>query len=183
VKRLDRILQRLRIAQAVPWARPGARVLDIGCAGGELYGCVPGVKQYVGVDPDAPEPFAANVRFVRDVFPTPAIDPAERFDLVTALAVLEHVPADVQPEFARACAHCLAPGGRLAITVPSAFVDVILAGLQRLRLVDGMHAEQHFGYDPGRTPDLFASPGLALLRRRRFELGLNHLFVFERCEQ
>jgi hypothetical protein len=96
------------------------------------------------------------------------------------LAVLEHVPREVQPVLARDIHTWLRPGGRLIITVPSPMVDRILDVLRALRLVDGMSLEQHFGFDPSETPQVFGGAGLTLVAHETFQLGLNHLFVFER---
>jgi SAM-dependent methyltransferase len=180
VRRLDRTLQRLRIGQVAPFIARGSRVLDVGCSEGELYTQVPGIVRYVGVDPDAPVGRSTgDMRFVKDVFPTAGIDQAEQFDAIVALAVLEHVPRAAQGDFASACARHLAPGGVLAITLPSPVVDSIIALFKRIRILDGMHDEQHYGFDPTTTASIFQPHGLRLRVHRRFELGLNHLFVFE----
>jgi hypothetical protein len=59
-------------------------------------------------------------------------------------------------------------------------VDTILGVLGRLRMIDGMSLDEHYGFDPGRTEAVFAPPAFRLAVRRRFQLGLNNLFVFER---
>jgi hypothetical protein len=59
-------------------------------------------------------------------------------------------------------------------------VDHILAALCGLRLADGMSLEQHDGFDPRTTPEFFVPSGFVLEYRRRFQLGLNHLFVFRK---
>lgn len=183
MRALDRILQRMRIDQVAAYIQPNARVLDIGCADGALYDRVGDVAEYVGIDPEAPtERTTENARFIRTPFPSSVLQPSQHFDVVTALAILEHVPRDTQGEFAAACAAHLRPGGVVAITVPSPAVDWILAVLKRLKLVDGMHEEQHYGYRPAQASVLFSSHGLALERHRTFELGLNHLFVFRKPE-
>jgi trans-aconitate methyltransferase len=181
MKPLDRALQRVRVRMVRPYIAPGARVLDIGCADGALFRAVGRLDRYVGIDPDAPPmPPSANSRFIRDVFPTAQLDPAERFDVITATAVLEHVPHGAQSAFARACATHTVPGGRLAITVPAPLVDTILEALKRVSLLDGMKDEEHYGFNPAMTPSLFEPHGFRLERHSRFELGLNHLFVFRR---
>jgi SAM-dependent methyltransferase len=116
---------------------------------------------------------------VRGSFPDDLPDCAP-FDVITMLAVLEHVPRDRQQAFASACAKYLRPGGRLVITVPSPRVDAILSVLKTLRLVDGMSLEEHYGFDPDATPSIFASHGFDAVERRRFQFGLNNLFVFRR---
>ena len=41
-----------------------------------------------------------------------------------------------------------------------------------------MEAHEHYGFDPRSVPEIFGSGRLRLERHRRFQLGLNHLFVF-----
>ena len=181
MKGLDRFLQKLRIDQVLPYVGRDARVLDVGCADGALYDRANHIAEYVGIDPEAPTGRTTQgATFIRSSFPSPALGPDGRFDLLTALAILEHVPRGMQSEFAAACAAYLRPDGVLAITVPSPAVDAILAILKRMKLVDGMHEEQHYGYRPEDTPGLFSAHGFVLVRHKRFEFGLNHLFVFRK---
>jgi SAM-dependent methyltransferase len=180
MRRLDRALQNVRVRTVKPFIGAGARILDVGCADGMLYRQVR-PSHYVGIDPDAPHTApAANARFIRDTFPTAQLDPAERFDVIVMMAVLEHVPRETQQEVAQACAAHLEPNGVLAITVPSTAVDGIIDLLKRASLLDGMREDQHYGFNPHSTPSVFEPHGFRLQRHRRFELGLNHLFVFER---
>jgi hypothetical protein len=65
------------------------------------------------------------------------------------------------------------------MTVPSPVVDRITSVLARLRLIAGMDLEQHYGLHPDEVVSAFA-PHLRLVERARFELGLNHVLVFER---
>ena len=85
-----------------------------------------------------------------------------------------------QPALATACHDLLLPGGRVIITVPAKAVDHILAVLRWLRLIDGMSLEEHYGFEPADTERIFGAPGFRLVHRSRFQLGLNHLYVFER---
>jgi hypothetical protein len=94
------------------------------------------------------------------------------------LATLEHI-RDKGP-LSRECYRLLRPGGRVIITVPSLWVDEIIAVLRFLRLMDGMSLEEHHGFAPRTTPQIFARSGCALECWRRFQLGLNHLFVFRK---
>ncbi len=178
---LDHFLQRQRIAQARPFLQPGDRVLDIGSADGALFratdflgaGCL-------GIDPTLGHAVEGGTfRLVRGFFPQdmPAAGP---FDAVTMLAVLEHFPTANYARVAEGCRQFLRPGGKIIITVPSQYVDHILAVLRKLRLVDGMSLEEHHGYEVRQTPEIFSSPHFRLARRRTFQFGLNHLFVFER---
>jgi SAM-dependent methyltransferase len=161
------------------WLRPGDRVLDVGCHQGEFLDRLEGrIGPSVGYDPLAVPRDDGRVRLVRGLFGRPNDLPDGGFDAVVMLAVLEHVP-DKDPlavEFFRV----LAPGGRVIITVPSPRVDAIIHTMVRLGLADGMSLEEHHGFQPEDVPTLFARHGFELERHRRFQLGLNHLFVFRK---
>jgi SAM-dependent methyltransferase len=180
MKALDRFIQGRRIAQVRPYIKPGARVLDIGCADGVLFRRIAGLGDYTGVDPTlaAPED-RPHFRTFRGTFPEALPDSAP-FDTITLLAVLEHIPTAQLRRFANACATHLKPGGYLLVTVPSPLVDRILDVLRWARVIDGMALEEHHGFAEDQTPGIFAAADLDLVRRKRFQFGLNNLFVFRR---
>lgn len=178
---LDRFIQSWRIRKAKPYIHPGSRLLDIGASDAPLLRKVPHVGAYIGVDPDLPgdRQLAPNARLIKGFFPE-CLSGEEQFDCITMLAVLEHIPTSQQGKMASDCAAHLKPGGYLVVTAPSPLVDRILAVLKWLRLIDGMALEEHYGYDVKATPRLFCSAGFRMVRNRRFQLGLNNLFVFVR---
>ena len=178
---LDRLLQRWRIARARPYIPPGARVLDVGCADGALFRQLHArIGEGVGIDPAlARSADRGKYRLLAGQFSADLPD-RRPFDVITMLAVLEHVPPDSHPDLARACEGLLRDGGCLVVTVPSPAVDGILRLLRAVRLVEGMSLEQHYGFDPGTTPSIFGSAGLALVDARTFQFGFNHLFVFQK---
>lgn len=178
MRELDRFLQRWRIAKALPWIPPGARLLDVGCFDDSLLRRVaPNVARAVGIDPLAEPRVRGNTEILRGTLPGLTF-PDASFDCITLLAVFEHIHH--RDAFARECTRLLAPGGRLVLTVPRPAVDKILDVLLALRLIDGMSLEEHEGYDIAETRPIFEGAGLSLLRRRSFQLGLNCLFVFEK---
>jgi SAM-dependent methyltransferase len=181
MKALDRYLQRARIAKARAFIRPGDRVLDIGSADGVMFESLRGViRSGVGIDPTLPQRIEKDFySLIPGHFPE-ACPQSEPFDVITLLAVLEHIPTTAQASFAQACFQALRPGGRLVITVPSPRVDAILAVLRTLRLIDGMSLEEHYGFKPSDTPRIFAEPGFRLVKHASFQLGLNNLYVFEK---
>ena len=81
---------------------------------------------------------------------------------------------------AREASRLLSKGGRVIITVPSVLVDKILAILLFLRIVDGMSLEEHHGFSPDDLPGIFLPEGFRLIKKQKFQLGLNNLYVFER---
>jgi SAM-dependent methyltransferase len=134
----------------------------------------------VGIDIARPDQWPAGpFEFRAGEFPG-AVRDGEVFDCVVMLAVVEHVADEQLADWADAVSRLVRPGGRLIITTPSPVVDRILDAGIRLRLLKGMEAGQHHGFDPRRVPAIFGSQHLRLGHQSRFELGLNHLFVFER---
>jgi len=180
MKWLDYRLQWERTRRVVPYVSQGARVLDIACADGALFRVLGDrVSAGVGIDLDPVPPSTAKYRYVRGSFPS-AMPPGEPFDVVAALAVVEHIPQADQAAFAAGCVRELRSGGRLVVTVPSSRVDDMLRAMKAVRLVDGMRDDQHYGFDPRRAVAMFEQAGLVLERQSRFELGLNHLLVFRK---
>lgn len=180
MKALDRALQRWRIARAAPYIPHGARVLDVGCHRGELLERLRSrIAAGVGVDPALEAPLErAGMRLVPGSFPGDVeLEPG--FDAITMLAVLEHIPRRRLAAVPRACEELLNPGGVVIVTVPSPWVDRILAVLLGLRLIDGMSLEEHWGFDPSDVLPLFGER-FETVAARRFQLGLNYLFVLRK---
>jgi hypothetical protein len=185
MKYIDRFLQRWRIKAAAKFIPPGARVLDIGSWQGELADLVPEIADYWGIDPKVDLTILeGRKKLVRGYFPDALVATESgtigNFNAVTMLAVLEHIPIDQQSALAHNLARVTDSSGRLIITVPSPIVDRILPILRRLRLIDGMSLDEHFGFDVNSTVGTFQDAGFKLLHRSGFQLGCNNLFVFER---
>jgi SAM-dependent methyltransferase len=178
--RLDLALQAWRVGKARPYLPAGGRVLDIGTGDGALFRRTGATG--VGIDPELPAgaPAPPGVRLIRGQFPPDSATPLPEapFEAAVALAVVEHVPDGGLDAWVEALECLLVPGGVLVLTVPSPLVDRILHVLMAVRLVDGMQAHEHHGFVPSDLHGVFASPRWELVRHRRFQLGLNNLFVF-----
>jgi 2-polyprenyl-3-methyl-5-hydroxy-6-metoxy-1,4-benzoquinol methylase len=176
---LDRFIRWWRIRKVRRFFPRGATVLDVGCHDGALFRNLRDrLAGGVGIDPLVERSGSrGRFTFVSGTFPDD-LAREDRFDVITLLAVLEHVPPDLLHDWSEACRHLLTPGGLVIATVPSPVVDGVLHLLTRARLVAGMSVEEHHGFDPSSVPDLFASEDLGLIRHERFELGMNNLFVF-----
>lgn len=159
----------------------GAHVLDIGCGtDGALFSVLNGrIGSGIGVDGDAVPEDYGEFRFISGRAPDD-LPAGETFDAITMLAFLEHIPADGQRNIAEACRTLLRTNGRVICTVPSPTVDSLIQLGKRLRILDGIHEDEHYGFEPSQTVSLFVDRGFKLLRARRFQFGLNHLFVFEK---
>ncbi len=176
----DRLLQRWRIRMARPWIPPGSRVLDIGCFQGELFANLGSdLGLGIGLDPEAPRLTHGRWFLLPIPFQEPLPFADSSVDSVVLLATMEHLLD--KESLVRECRRLLRPGGRVVATVPSIRVDQVLKVLVRLRVVDGMDLESHHGFDPRTARSLFESKGFTLEHARRFQLGLNHLFVWRRA--
>jgi Methyltransferase domain len=171
----------LRFRAAKRFVPQGSKVLDIGSADGAWFTFLgERIGSSVGLDPTtADQTTAEGHRLIQGTLDTVELD--ERFDCVTALAVLEHLNDGELVEFGRQVRSCTTEGAVIVATVPSAFVDRILDVGIRLRLLDGMEAEEHHGLDVSTIPEILAKTGWSLRNRMTFELGLNNLFVLERA--
>ncbi len=174
----DSVLQSWRIAVATPYIPRAAHVLDIGCGDGALFRALEGrIASGVGVDVTSVPRDRGSFRFIQGRAPE-ALPDHDRYDAITLLAVLEHIPPDAQRGLAAACRTLMRARGRVVCTVPSPNVDSLIHIGQRLGVLDGIEAREHHGFVPADTLPLFTNVGFVLLRTRRFQLGLNNLFVF-----
>ena len=182
MKSFDRYLRDVRIARARPYVRKGDVVLDVGCADGIMFREWAGVISHgIGVDPILTEVEKTDAyELYPGLFPQD-LPPGVKCDMITMLAVLEHIQPEEQAKLADICHAMLNAGGRIVITVPSPRVDDILHLLDKLHLIDGMSMHEHYGFEPGHTPGIFPAPRFKLAVRKKFQFGLNNLFVFEKA--
>jgi 2-polyprenyl-3-methyl-5-hydroxy-6-metoxy-1,4-benzoquinol methylase len=181
---LEPLLRRMRMGQVLPVVRQhrDCRLLDIGC-GWEakfLRSVEPLVASAVGIDFKAPALATAKLTTITatlaDKLPFPDAD----FDVVTLLAVLEHLaqPRAMVEEIARV----LRPGGQVVLTVPSLAAKPVLEFLAyRLHVVSEAEIRDHKQYySASRLNELLANTGLSIERHRYFQLGMNNFLVARR---
>ncbi len=179
---LDRLLQSWRIWMADRFIPPNAVVADIGSWDAALFSTLK-KKNLSGfaIDPLLAEKSPlSEVTYLQGTFPEEVGLEAASIDVVTLLAVMEHVSLDKQPDFAEACFACLKPGGKVVMTIPSPVVDDMLAFLKKIRLVKGMETGQHYGLKPEQTFQIFKNAGFSVTFQGTFQAGLNHLYVFRK---
>lgn len=116
-------------------------------------------------------------RLVPGYFPRDFVE-NRTFDVITMLAVVEHIPMNLLPEVVDACWDYLNRGGQVIITVPHPRVDGLLNLLKALRVVEGFSMQEHYGFDPECLPDIFNR--WKLVKRERWGFGCNNLFIFRK---
>jgi len=175
---LDSALAGRRRREVEAWVPDGGVAVDLGCGhGGDLLvRLAPRLREGVGLDLSVQdEPPAPNIRLLRARVDRalPLADASA--DLITCLAVLEHVE---RPDVLLREAHrVLRPGGVLLVTTPAREAKPILELLTfRLRLIDAVEILDHKRYySPAMLRAAIVSAGFRAerVRIRRFELGLN----------
>ncbi len=175
---LSPFLRACRLRAARPFI-DGGRVLDMGCGTGALADAV-APQQYLGVDIDAESVRLARRRHPEHTFLT--LDefddgrPLPGFDVIVALAVIEHVP-DPGPWLARLAA-CLNPGGQFVLTTPHPAWRRVHDLGAAVGLFSREAAEEHQALlDQPILGELAVRAGLEMIQSRRFLLGANQLFV------
>ncbi len=152
----------------------GGDYLDIGCDLPPVL--VNRVKDQMnsctGIDVVAEPGTFGRVRIMREELIKKIPLPSRSVDLITMLAVLEHLP---YPEaIIRECYRILRRNGRLLLTVPSAQSRPILEGLARLGFVRPEMIKQHETYfTPFELHQLLKQAGFQVKVVKRFELGMN----------
>jgi len=181
MKKIDYLLQGQRIKQAKKYIT-GNSILDIGCHYGELFEIIGKKKTITGAGIDGvldrkieKEHYTLFPGYFPQDFPL-----EKQYDNITLLAVLEHIPLQELEQYPKLLSRYLNPNGRVIVTVPTKYVDYILDFLVFFKLIDGMDLEHHQDFERPIIKKLFTENGYKLIADKRFELGLNILYVFEK---
>jgi 2-polyprenyl-3-methyl-5-hydroxy-6-metoxy-1,4-benzoquinol methylase len=181
IKFLDHFLQLQRYKKADRYVTVGAHLLDIGCYDGSwLQRHVNFATVLVGVDTQLNEPRGVDHRIQLIKGTIDELGGGTSFNLVTALAVLEHLTNEESASLARAALGVTSADAKFLVTVPSPLVDKILDILMGLRLLDGMDTEAHHGQSIEELINAFEDNGWLVDTHKKFQFGLNNLIVFQR---
>ena len=201
----DEVSRRFARSTKTPKILAGLRVLDIGCGGGLLSEPL----ARLGGDVIGADASAINIEIAKlhatasdlkiDYRATAAEDLAadrERFDIILALEIVEHVP-DVAA-FVGLCAEMLRPGGLLVVSTinrtAKAFGLAIIGAEYVLRwLPRGTHRWNKFvtpdelraafragELDPGRSAGMVFNPLRGEWRLSEADLSVNYLIAADR---
>lgn len=157
-------------------------MLDIGCGSYPLFLAGSNFTEKVGLDrvvvslPD--ELRSSNLKVLEyDVQTGSQLPfPADHFDVVTMLAVFEHVEPQALSRLVAEIRRVLKPGGLYVLTTPAHWTDWLLKLLGRLRLVSHEEIDEHKGsYRHSAIRSYLEGAGFAADRIRTgyFEAGMN----------
>jgi SAM-dependent methyltransferase len=182
---LEGFLARQRSRQArrlIPPSSSSGRVLDIGCGSYPLFLVGSEFAEKFGLDrvpvslPD--ELRSANLKLLEyDVQLGGELPfPVDHFDVVTMLAVFEHLEPPVLNRLLAEIRRVLKPGGIYVLTTPAHWTEWLLKLLGRLRLVSHEEIDEHQGaYRHSAIRSYLEGAGFASERIRTgyFEAGMN----------
>jgi SAM-dependent methyltransferase len=145
---LEPLLARARARRAdrliLPQQRKG-RILDIGCGSYPYFLSHTSFKEKFALDKHPPAAGIASIEWHQlDLNSEPKLPfKGEYFQVITLLAVVEHLnPASLVSLFKEAH-RALSPGGSLILTTPAAWSDRILKGMARVNLVSEEEIHEH----------------------------------------
>jgi SAM-dependent methyltransferase len=152
------------------------RLLDIGCGNNQLvkkYGC-----QSVGVDV---YDFGGGALIVQDTRQLPF--KSDSFQTVSLVASLGHIPKPIRRDVLREVWRVLSKDGILLITEISPWLGVIrhkLAWWDMDQKERGIKKEEDLGLTSRSVINQLEDIGFVFLRKKRFVLGLNKLYIFKK---
>lgn len=125
-------------------------IADIGCGRHPYFLLNTIFSRKIGLDKSIEKDFAKseqtpNITFIKhDVEQDPKLPIEDNScDVVTMLAVIEHLEPNLVLPLLSAIQRILKPGGRLIVTVPSGWTDSLLRAMARLKLVSPVEIEEH----------------------------------------
>ncbi len=181
---LEPLLARLRMQRAnglIPARLRSGRILDIGCGSFPYFLAHTAFKEKFAVDQlhMAPETAASNQIefFTLNLNDTPLLPfQGEYFDVVTLLAVVEHLSPDSMAVLFQECCRVLRREGMVILTTPAAWSDGLLKFMARVNLVSAEEIHEHaFAYTLPLLGWHFGQAGFEMRKVKfgYFELGLN----------
>jgi SAM-dependent methyltransferase len=177
---LEPLLARLRARKAnslIPESSRRGRILDIGCGQVPFFLLHTEFAEKIGVERSPSGDYEGIALVATDVERIKYLPFGDRtVDVITMLAVVEHLSPEGLIELLRDFRRVLKPGGRLVVTTPAHWVDPILVIMSKLRLVSPTEIDEHQKtYSPQELRELLVGVGFseASVEAGAFEFGMN----------
>jgi SAM-dependent methyltransferase len=182
---LEPILRALRIRKVLPVIRqyPDCLLLDVGCGCDYrlLKTVRPFIKGGIGIDFKVEKYEGDKIKTMPMMITDHLPFESESFDVVTMLAVLEHLsdPLSMMRETER----ILKNGGSLVLTVPSKIAKPVLEFLSyRLKIISADEIREHKKYyNCDELEKLFSQTGMSIEYHRYFQIGMNNFCIFKKA--
>jgi len=178
---LEGTLARLRAERAnrlIPAEHRSGRILDIGCGRYPYFLAHTKFTQKFAIDQSPVSASPPDISWMTlDLNRRPHLPFQDGFfQVVTLLAVIEHLDPEGVVALFQECRRVLAPEGLVILTTPAAWSDRLLRLMARLNLVSEEEIREHvYAYTLPLIGWYFGSAGFPMKRLRfgYFEMGLN----------
>jgi SAM-dependent methyltransferase len=185
---LEPFLARQRTARAnhlIPTHLRSGRILDIGCGSFPYFLSHTSFAEKFAIDQLPPSVEGTEVHWHTLDLNTDSKLPFDSayMDVITMLAVAEHLDPASLEQLLQEAHRVLKPGGRVIITTPSSWSDGLLHLMARLKLVSAEEINEHvYAYTLPLLGWYFGRAGFEMRRVKfgYFELGLNMWATGER---
>jgi len=174
-----------RIEKALKYVKPKERILDIGCGNGYLLKHAKcqeriGIYEYRSLHMTVKNK-KLKIKETKGVTLVKKVNlPSDHFDYITMIATIEHLkhPKEILHE----CSRMLKKDGLLIMTTPKKVVESILFFLDRgSEQLSGQEVEHvHETYFNLKLMNKYTGKDLKLMKYKRFQLGVNQLFVYKK---
>ncbi|MEC4807408.1 MAG: class I SAM-dependent methyltransferase [Jaaginema sp. PMC 1080.18] len=144
---LEPLLRKLRLYKVLKQIPNQCVILDIGCGNTAsfLRAVSPKIRQGFGIDFKVSDFETNNIQIKQHKFQDNLPFQDGYFDVVTMLAVLEHI--EKEKEILEEVHRVLVPGGKLILTVPSVWSQPVLEFLSyRLKIISEVEIRDHKRY-------------------------------------
>lgn len=177
---LEPILRWMRLRQVITEIPPQSIVLDIGCGTKATFlkAIEPKIRKGVGIDFKVPEFSTPILQTFQAHLEERLPFPDESFDVVTMLAVLEHI--EYEEQILKEIYRILKPSGKLVLTVPSIWAQPVLEFLSyRLKIVDEREIRDHKRYYDRKRLQcvLIKKSGFIQFKHRYFQAFMNNFCI------
>jgi 2-polyprenyl-3-methyl-5-hydroxy-6-metoxy-1,4-benzoquinol methylase len=178
---LDRFLAKKRAQMAdrlIPEGHRRGRILDIGCGSYPLFLSEIEFSEKYGLDKSIPlnlQPEGIKLlNYDLETRSDLSFDDGS-FDVVTMLAVFEHIEKTKLKLLLMEIYRVLKPGGVYILTTPAAWTDPVLRALAKLRLISSIEVEEHKdAYSHSKISSELTAAGF---KEEQIELGYFELWM------
>lgn len=184
---LEPILRKIRLQRVINHIPKNSLLLDVGCgtSAAFLKAISPNLKQGFGVDFKVDDAQFNNIQTTQLRFDNKLPFDDASFDVVTMLAVLEHI--EKEQEILKEIYRVLVPGGKLIITVPSVWSQPVLELMAyKLKIVSEAEIRDHKRYYNREKLHkvLIENIGFDVFNHEYFQLWMNNFCtVVKRSEE